>query len=194
MKRILGIVGALLLLMGSVTAGLCAPGDPVEIFYDLTQLSVDTWEYSYTVQNHSLIGARGYGVIMFDTFFPVDETSILPAGTPPNWNPLTFEPNTPGVHGGPSGIYDAQSPNTPIIGRSPIDPGESLSGFNVTFHSAGTPPGPQYFEVVDPNTEDGDWLKILASGYTTPFPVPEPLSGFMFAFGLFGLAVARRKR
>ena len=58
----------------------------------------------------------------------------------------------------------------------------------MTFDYTGTePPGPQYFEVVDPNVEDGNWHKILFRGYTTPLAVPEPLSALMLASGIFGL-------
>ncbi len=58
MKKILGVAGALLLLLGSATAGLCVPA--VEIFYNAQDLGVDPdpahhgaelWRYDFTVVN-----------------------------------------------------------------------------------------------------------------------------------------------
>jgi hypothetical protein len=211
MKKVLGVAAALLLLLGSVTAGFAQSADPVEIFYSVTNEGGTSWEYSYTFQNNSLwTGTNGdRGAMWFTTFFPVDVANgtsvysniqvLTPVDPADPWAHRTFafQPfqangyNGQWVIGGPRGMYDTQT----IEPGAAILPGHSLSGFNVTFNYTGQgTPGPQSFEVVDSSfwTPETGW-KIAANGETAPLAVPEPLSALMLACGLFGLVIKRRR-
>jgi hypothetical protein len=211
MKKILGVAGALLLLLGSATAGFA--DDPVEIFYSLNNVSGNTWEYDYNVVNHSL--ALNGGVLAFNTYFPVvTDGNNFVSSDYANLHDVTPFPDgwksahivQPGASSyldyrgvwGASGDADVY---VDIHGGvhfwdeiKPIpQAGQSLSGFGVTFTylGQGTPPGPQSFEVLDLTT----WQVVPGgSGTTEPLAaVPLPPAVYILGIGLIGLGFARKK-
>ena len=208
MKGLYAILLATLLLTG--LAGQADSTPAVEIFYTLSNPGGGTtWEYDYTVANHTFVDNWG-GVSYFNTYFPATQynghyvySNVTIAGTLPYswWSAGTFGPESPyasytgglGVYGVSTGAPSPDFPYTPI--RIPIVPGQSLGGFDVTFTylGDGTPPGPQQFQVMSLETanplfpETGFATTQLAS-------VPLPPSVYMLGASLVALALVRKKR
>lgn len=181
---------------------------PVDIYYQLDWISGNRWQYSYTIANHSLIDSSG-GVTWFSVYFPatIDSTghlvspySNLAAVTPlpANWRSQVIQPGSP--FQSPEGIYGASGDATLLPGppvsrlRTPVLPGETLTGFLVAFDFAGsgTPPGPQMFRVGDLEADDPDF--VLFQGTTQQLAVPQPPTIMLLASGLLGLAASRPVR
>lgn len=144
-------------------------GHATTVSFDVTNISGNTWEYTYTVANDTL----GFDIEEFTIFFDVGlYENLVATATPADWDPLVIQPDL----GLPDdGFYDALAL---VIG---IAPGNSLSGFGVQFDFLGAGmPGSQLFQIVDPNTFD-----VLDEGFTTLVPLPGAL--WLFGSGLVGL-------
>lgn len=147
------------------------------IFFEAANISGNTWEYSYTVENDSL----GFDIEEFTVFFDVGvyENLVL-ADAPAGWDPLAIQPDTllPA-----DGFYDALA----LI--SGVAPGTSLAGFSVQFDFLGTgTPGAQPFTIVDPFTFEtvDSGSTQLADGIVA---VPEPGSFWLLLAGLVCLSI-----
>jgi hypothetical protein len=214
MKGLYAVLLATVMLVG-FGGEAAADIPPVEIFYTLTNPGGGaTWEYDYTVVNHTLVDSWG-GVSWFNVYFPAvfDVThnyvgsdysnlqAVLPL--PTNWEIAgsVVQPGNPFPIFDYRGVYGA-SAIPQLASSSKIAPGgdtgNSLSGFCVTFNYAGVgaPPGPQQFQIIDLQLSDNStgWSEILFTGTTQLDPVPEPLSASMLALGLLSLVFVRRKR
>jgi hypothetical protein len=155
----------------------------LSIQYQLFALGGNQYRYEYTVHNEDMIG--GETLTLFDLLFDplrYDEFSLLPDSPPAitaHWTENVWL-SAPGVFA----AYDVAANN----GGLPA--GASLDGFAVQFAWWGGPdlPGPQPFEVYDPDTFD-----LLATGLTAPLAtVAEPPVWSLLAFG--GLALRWRRR
>ncbi len=152
---------------------VAGPAAATTVTYGLTNISGNTWQYSFSVSNDSLMVDIEEFTIYFD--YTAYENLAFPA-SPATWDPLVVQPDT----GLPdNGFYDAL-----LFSGSGIGSGQTLGGFTVQFDylGAGTP-GTQYFEIVDPNT-----FAAIDNGQTTAETiVPVPSALWLFASGLFGM-------
>jgi len=142
------------------------------ISYTLTNLGGQNWSYTYTVTNTTIAS----GLYAFDIYFPavssadaLSYSNITEIANPDstNWITTIFDPSAPNL----GGFYDA------LALASPINQGDSLGGFNVSFaYSGATPLGSQYFEIYDLN------YNLLETGTTVP--TPEPSTFLLFVSGV----------
>jgi len=148
------------------------------IQYDVANISGNTWEYSYTVNNDTL----GIDIDEFTVYFDSgDYTNLSLPSAPGTWDPLAVQPDN---FMNNNGFYDA------LALSGGIAAGISMGGFSVRFDylGAGTP-GSQLFEIVDPSD-----FSILDSGQTSVIPVPPAIWLFIAGgFGLFRFARITRR-
>jgi hypothetical protein len=163
MRRVVFIIPVLVcLFVGSVLAD-----QDTQIRYDIADLGLGRWQYTYEVSNISLFPEPieeftiWFGIGSYDNL--VIETQDPPSN---NWNELVWDPE-PVL--GDDGGYDALAKNLNI------GVGQHVYGFSVSFdwRGAGTP-GAQLYEVVNPVT-----YQTIVSGYT----VPEPLTALLLGMG-----------
>lgn len=149
------------------------------VLYDVTNISGNTWEYSYAINNNTLSIDIEEFALRFDLGF---YENLVATSTPAGWDPLVIEPD-PVIPD--DGFYDA------LALSAGIAPGESLGGFNVQFDYLGAGvPGVQFFDIVDPNT-----FGSLGDGFTQLVPVPAAI--WLFGTGLvslLGVGVARHRK
>lgn len=147
------------------------------IKYDVSLVSGNTWEYTYTVGNDTL----GVDIEEFTVFFDVDlYENLVATTTPANWDPIAIQPD-PSLPVPDDGFYDALAL---VVG---IVPGASLGGFGVQFDYLGVgTPGNQLFEVIDPDT-----FATLDSGSTQLIPLPASI--WLFGSGMLGLFYQLRR-
>lgn len=167
---------ALFLILGALFS-LALPAQATTIFYSVSLVSGNTYEYSYLAQNDSLS-------------FPVDEITIFfdaaqfenlqPATVPSGWDPLVVQPD---LLLADDGFFDAIA-----LGPSDaIQPGLGLGGFSIRFDWLGSgAPGTQPFEIRDAITFD-----LVDTGFTVP--IPEPTSALLIGFGLCLLSSSRAR-
>lgn len=172
-SRLLGALCACLIFAfaGSVSA--------TAVSYDATNISGNTWEYTYTVSNDTLAIDIEEFTIFFD--YTAYENLTLPTA-PAGWDPLAIQPDTTLPD---EGFYDA------LALVSGIAVGGSLGGFTVRFDYllSGTP-GSQAFDIIDPYT-----FATLDNGQTVLAAVPVPAAIWLFGSGLLGLiGIARSEK
>ena len=163
-------------LLGAASACLmfffAGSSSATTVSYDVTNISGNTWEYSYTVNNDTL----GFAIEEFTIFFDYTAyENLISTAAPSGWDPLVIQPDT----GLPDdGFYDAL-----VISGSGIGVGGSLGVFSVQFdYLLGGTPGSQAFDIVDPFTFD-----VLDSGFTQASTVPVPAALWLFGSGILGL-------
>lgn len=192
-------------VVGQVAAQTWDP-DAVEIFYELTyDKNSKHGQYNYTVKNESL-GTYTYtdgwgqshtesGITYFDIFFPVGQDDKFSdfSVTPPDkkkWDVLIYGKG----NNLPAWAFDAYA--TPEHGQPghntdlfPILPGESVTGFSVSFKYKGDEPlGNQQFTV---NTLAS--LNPIFTGMTTElYHVAEPSGLLLLAAGMFAVILRRK--
>ena len=164
MKQIIYQAAAITLLFANVFLA-----HATTVFYNVSNISGNTWEYSYTISNDMLT----VDIEEFTIFFDVGLYENLVAASPPaGWDPLVIEPD-PFIPD--DGFYDALALSVGIA------PDDSLGGFNVQFDYLGAGvPGDQFFDIVDPVT-----FMSLDSGFTQVVPVPAAI--WLFGSGLVGI-------
>ncbi|MFC1751186.1 PEP-CTERM sorting domain-containing protein [Pseudomonadota bacterium] len=148
------------------------------ISYEATNISGNTWEYSYSVSNDTLTSDIEEFSIYFDLGLYENLTFT---STPVNWDPIAFDPD-PFLPG--DGLYDA------FALASGIASGDMLSGFSVQFDFLGVGgPGSQWFEILDPFT-----FAVLDSGNTqlASASVPEPETLWLIGMGLMGMLLGKK--
>jgi hypothetical protein len=160
-------------------AAASSPARAIEIHYVSTPLGSDSYEFEYAVANDGSLGA-GVPVLLFDILFDpngYDESSLAivsPASVTGRWSELILG-SAPGV----PAAYDA------LATAGGIADGASESGFAVRFHWLGPgTPGPQPFEIFDPNTFE------QIGGGVTSLPEAAPL---WLAAGGAALCLALRR-
>ena len=170
-RRVLAAIAGLLCI------GL-QPAGATTVRYDVTNLSANTWEYAYTVNNDTL----GFNIEEFTVYFESGLYQNLAITGPiavPGWDPLTVEPNN---FLNNDGFYDALA----VTGG--LAPGDSIGGFTVRFDFLGTGvPGSQLFEVVDPVN-----FTVLDAGQTSLVPVPAAV--WLLGSGIIGLFAFASRR
>jgi hypothetical protein len=122
-----------------------------QVSYTATDISGNTWEYTYTVTNGGMATPLGE----FTVFFNLGQyTNLMVESSPGNWSSIAAQPD-PGLPA--SGFFDAQALNAGLA------PGATLGGFSAEFTYLGQgTPGTQLFNMVNPNT-----YATLSAGYTT---------------------------
>ena len=168
-------------VLTAMTGLLCIglqPADATTIHYDVTNISANTWEYTYAVKNDTL----GFEIEEFTVYFEsglYQNLVINDVNAVPGWDPLTVEPNN---FLNNDGFYDA------LAMSSGLAPGNGIGGFTVRFEFLGTGmPGSQFFEVVDPLD-----FTVLDSGQTSLVPLPAAI--WLLGSGIIGLAAFARRR
>ena len=156
-----------------IAISLAQPVRATVIHYDSSNLTGNTWQYSYSLINDSLVDT----IDMFTVYFPFGNYQKLNVGSAPaTWDPLVVEPNNFLQN---DGYYDV------LALVSGVAPGGKLGSFLVTFDYIGTgTPGAQAFDIVNPIT-----FATLDSGNTTPAPpavVPVPAGVWLFGSFLVG--------
>ncbi|MBN1765002.1 MAG: PEP-CTERM sorting domain-containing protein [Sedimentisphaerales bacterium] len=152
-----------------------ARAQDTQISYFVNNLSGNSWQYTYDIRNISLTAGIEEFTIWFD--YGLYENLAITTPDPPagDWDEIVWQPE-PLI--GDDGGYDGRAEVSTLA----IAPGETVSGFAVSFDWLGTGvPGAQFYEIIDP-----DDFSTLDSGYT----VPEPATIFLFGLGV----VAIRKR
>ncbi len=148
------------------------------VSYDVTNISGNTWEYTYTVSNDTLAVDIEEFTIFFD--YTAYENLAL-ATAPTDWDPLAIQPSTTLPD---DGFYDA------LALSGGIAAGGSLGGFTVRFdYLLGGTPGSQAFDIIDPIT-----FATLDSGQTVLAAVPVPAAIWLFGSGLLALLGSVRKK
>jgi hypothetical protein len=181
MKRI-----TFLMLMSFFCLIIITPSYATSISYDITKVSGNTWEYSYSVTNDSLAVDIEDLSIYFE--YGLYE-NITVFGYPSGWDAYAYDPDV--FFGLPEdGSYDAWI-NT-IAG---ISPGDILGGFTLSFDwlgGANETPGPQYFEIFDVgfNVIDSGDTQLAGNANT---PIPEPASIVLLGSGICGLLVYKKR-
>lgn len=171
----LNIMRLVPVLLWVVLLALTSFAHATTIDFTPTEVSGNAWRYDYTVINDSLPTS----IQEVTLFFSVGQYSNLQvSASPVGWNSLVAQPdaNLPA-----DGFYDS------VALAGGIAPGTTLSGFSATFNWLGTgTPGPQVFNIVDPNT-----FQTLDAGSTVS-AVPLPSALMLFACGILGLWCVRR--
>ena len=160
----------------SLLAG-AAFGDPnTQIRYDVTDLGLGRWEYTYDVYNIGLTEGIDEFTVWFD-YGLYDNLVVTTPNSPPEWDQIVWDIEP--ILEDPGG-YDAVATNLNI------SMGTSLSGFSVSFDwLPGTGmPGSQYYEIIDPD----NGYATIEDGYT----IPEPAT--LCLLGLGGWALLGRRR
>jgi len=153
------------------------------IYYEVDNLSGNTWEYTYTVDNQ-LVTAIDEFTIWFD--LAMYENLVITGSSSQSWDEFVSQPD-------PSLPDDGYADWT--TSSLSINPGDVLDGFSVSFDflGAGTP-GAQFFETFDINfnlLSDGQTQQLVS---VPPVSVPEPDSLLLFGLGLMGLFWRRSRR
>jgi hypothetical protein len=163
MRRVVFVIPVLVcLFVGSVLA------DPdTQIRYDIADLGLGRWQYTYEVKNISLPEP----ISEFTIWFGIGSYDNLAIATldPPanNWDEIVWQPE-PFL--GDDGGYDA------LAKGLNINVGESVTGFSVSFDWMGVgTPSSQFYEIVVPNTSP---MQVIDSGWTVPEPGTVVLLGF----------------
>ena len=113
----------LLLLIVSTTVSNSLSATTIDS--EVTNIAGNTWQYSYTVKNDTLVSAIENFTVNFD---PNLYTNIKPTTAPSGWNVSSYQPD-PTL---PSdGVYDALALSGGIIA------GHSMTGFTVQFDFLG---------------------------------------------------------
>jgi hypothetical protein len=156
------------------------------ISYDVTNVSGNTWVYSYTITNNNSGGGpiSAFDVVFASNLFANLELESLPLG----WIGGTANPEPPPID--EEGFLIGWT--LPFLGFG-VDLGETLSGFSVRFDFLGTGiPGAQFFEILNPFS-----LRVIEVGQTvrrTAVSEPSALALALAALLAAGaLAVWRRR-
>jgi len=161
-----------LILFSTLSSNLFAS----TINYSVDPLTGNTWEYTFTVVNDTLVQDIEEFTILFDSNL---YTNLVVGSTPVGWDPLVIQPDTALPD---DGFYDALALSTGISS------GNALTGFSVQFdYSGANAPGSQFFQIIDPVT-----FGALDSGTTQLVPLPAAV--WLFASGGLMLAVSAFKR
>ena len=153
------------------------------IYYEANNLSGNSWEYTYTVDNQLDTPIDGF-TIWFD--LGVYENLLITGSPNWDWDGFAAQPD--------SSLPDDGFADWLTFGL-PINPGEVLAGFTVSFDYLGTAtPGEQFFETFDYD------FNLLSEGYTEQMAstasasVPEPGTLLLFGLGIAGLLWRRTQK
>ena len=146
----------------------------ISIDYELLSLGGSRYEYNYTINNNDISAGVSQFSILFDHNL-FDNLQI--ESSPADWDSVVFQPD---LSVPDFGVFDT------FALLDPIDLGDSLSGFSVSFDWLGTvlSPGIQQFEVFDDN------FNVIAIGNTALVPLPGTV--ILFVTGLLFLGGFRR--
>jgi hypothetical protein len=171
MRRIVFII----LISGCLFVGSAFADPDTQIRYDIADLGLGKWQYTYEVSNISFPEPIEEFTIWFDYGSYGNLAIVTPDPPAGSWSEIVVQPEPVLLD---DGFYDS------LVLGSGLLPGESVPGFSVSFDWLGTgSPGSQFYEIIDPTT-----FETIESGYT----VPEPAT--LLLLGLGGLALLKKRR
>ena len=182
MKSILRFTAVLFFAACLIQTAVAASVD-----YTMTELGGSRYQYNYTISNAA---DSTYDISAFDIYFDYRlYDNLVLVSAPADWlaDTLVWSPEwIDFLNFGIDGQLSALSSTTFIL------PGESLSGFSVSFDWLGQDvPGNQFFDISNPV----NW-SVMDRGYTnyndTP-EVPEPQTLMLLGTGLVGLLAYYRR-
>jgi hypothetical protein len=148
-----------------------------EVRYDLFDLGLGRWQYTYEVMNVGLAVPIEEFTIWFDHELYKSVAIETPGPLASDWDEIIWQPN-PGLND--DGGYDAFALD---LG---IGAGESVYGFAVSFDWLGPgQPGSQSYDMIDP---------IDFSAVDSGFTIPEPLTFVMLSLGGAMTAMLRKRK
>jgi hypothetical protein len=172
----------LLALLG-FNYGVASPSAKADgVQYQATQVSGDTWQYTYTLTGTPL-GANQAFTVFFDPTVTSNLVDTSMDATDPaslaaeNWLSFTLPPAPPLMS---DGVYTA---------LALVDDDSATEAFTVAFDYSGLgKPGSQMFSI-DQFDAFGNLVMNLQTGETTPVGVaaPEPGAGVLLILGLAGI-------
>jgi hypothetical protein len=122
--------------LAAVTLGSAAHS---QVAYTATDISGNTWQYSYTLTNGLVPGNIGELTVFFSVGL---YSNLASPASPGNWSPIVVQPDASLPQ---DGFYDVQALDAGLA------PGQSVSEFTVDFTWLGTgTPGSQLFNIVNP--------------------------------------------
>jgi len=147
-----------------------------EIVYSFENISDGQWRYHYKVKNNGLADGIGQFTIWFDYAKYASIQIASDMDLDEAWDQLVWQPNEILKN---NGGFDALALITPI------DIGETISGFSVSFIWNGQDePGRQFYEIVNPDNPSD----VLNSGFTVLIPEP-----FVIGFMIIGMCFLKRR-
>jgi hypothetical protein len=149
--------------------GLCQNADATTIYYSVSYLGSNSYEYTYTVDNDTSAASIQEFTIWFDEQYYGNIQIMTAAPLSNNWDEILLASTGFGI---PLG-YDALSNGSGIL------PGETAAGFKVKFNWLGAGlQGVQKYEIINPLGST-----TIESGYTVRYPVPEPITVLLAGMG-----------
>jgi hypothetical protein len=162
----------------------CLAGSMTWISYQAEEFGGGRWEYTYEVDNFSLlVNSQPAAIKEFTIWFDLGLYSNLVVTTAAplsnTWDQIVWQPE-PVLHD--AGGFDALA----MLINPGIGVGQSVKGFSVSFNWLGQgSPGSQRYEIINPIT-----FGTIDAGDTI---IPEPASAAIMILGAVWMAAKRRR-
>ena len=163
----------------------------IDIYYDVTNVSGNHWQYDYTITNNTDDALYGFSIYFDDRYKNLD--LVMGSASWDEWEPGLgiWQDDWMVIWGDPFGYNDGQLSALNL--NDGLAPGGILEGLSIGFDWFGNEaPGSQEFGIYAAD------FTLLADGFytssdSTPPVVPEPQTFMLLGTGLLGLAAYYRR-